>query len=169
MLISKGKSKKVLFGKSEIKKASKSNVKKDLDVLYSMVVRMESASLMGVCPCVSCGKPFFWNKIQNGHYIKRSECLYMIYSWVNTHPQCYNCNVNLGGNLLKYRIWMVEKYGEKEVLLLESKAKSGTKDFNTITEYEVLARECAKRVGIQCERLNYEPTQRQFTILNRWL
>jgi hypothetical protein len=66
--------------------------------------------------CVSCGG----KNQQAGHYIKKSICnLEFQYLRQNIHSQCIRCNVFLHGNLIEYRKWMVNKYGEAVVKEME--------------------------------------------------
>lgn len=160
------KAKKLIFGSAAINKMSTSKVKKDLDVLYSMVVRMEACSTMGVTNCVTCGKVAHWTKLQNGHFIKRSIAPALIFNRMNSHSQCVRCNVLLEGNRLSYVRYMNEKYGEVEVKNLEGLAN--IKGNITNADYTLMAKEYAKRVIAECERLDYQPTQAQLTIINRW-
>src|SRR5690242_3013885 len=75
------------------KKTPVSEIKKDLDVIYSCVVRMEPCNSEGVTFCVSCTRNFHWSKLQNGHFIKRSIAPSLIFNRGNSKPQCLRCNV----------------------------------------------------------------------------
>jgi hypothetical protein len=161
------KAKKLIFGSKDISKISKSKLKADLDIIYSMVVRMEHVNNEGYGLCCTCNKPFHFLKAQNCHYISRSIAPSLIFNRKNTAFGCSKCNVLMHGNMLKYHEFMLKKYGKLEVNMLN--ILSNTKITLSIGDYELMLKEYCKAFEIQCCRLNYEPTQRQLTILNRWL
>ena len=67
-----------------------------------------------------------------GHYITR---YYTSTRWdeTNVHPQCNNCNVNLGGNLERYKLRLIEVYGDKKPQELHRKSQQTTK----LYDYEI--------------------------------
>lgn len=72
--------------------------------------------------CISCGKPFPFQKLQGGHYIPASVCksMDMLFSEVNVNAECYGCNADFnGGHLIGMRRNLVEKYGEKTIRKME--------------------------------------------------
>ena len=72
--------------------------------------------------CCTCGKiyPAFGRGcLQAGHYISGRRNAYL-FDEKGCHAQCYNCNINLKGNTIKYRKFLVAKFGEKEVEKLEN-------------------------------------------------
>ena len=56
--------------------------------------------------------------MENGHFIDRRYNS-VRYNEFNCHPQCWDCNNRLRGNLQVYRERLVEKYGEYQVQILE--------------------------------------------------
>lgn len=60
--------------------------------------------------CITCGKRYHMKVLQAGHFIsgRRSATLF---SEKGTHAQCYNCNINLKGNLLEYRRQIIRLFG----------------------------------------------------------
>ena len=58
--------------------------------------------------------------MQCGHYVSRA-CLPLRYDEKNCNCQCPRCNVFLHGNLIDYRIALVEKYGDTVVDGLEAR------------------------------------------------
>ena len=76
--------------------------------------------------------------MDNGHYIKRSH-MGLRYSEMNCNLQCKHCNYVEQGNDVKYRQFLVDKYGETKVLLLEaskrSTAKLSANDIKVMTDY----------------------------------
>lgn len=93
---------------------NKKELAKRLDRLVSILVRGEE------CFCASCGKPLLWRKRQAGHFIPRAVKATR-WDLRNVHVQCAKCNVELGGNLDGYCLFMCKKYGEDFVWELEQK------------------------------------------------
>jgi hypothetical protein len=76
-------------------------------------------------PCISCRKPVRPDDYDAGHYIPAGSNSLLRFDEVNTNGQCaFYCNHSRSGNQVEYRKGLVEKYGEAEVLRLES--TSGT-------------------------------------------
>jgi len=148
------------------KKTLISELKKDLDVIYSCVVRMEGVDVCGYGNCVSCNTLQHWSKLQNGHFIKRSIAPAIIFERINTHPQCVRCNVLLEGNRLPYSRFMEQKYGKDKIALLEhlGQRKSNMGAF----EYQIMIQEYIELFLIQCARLNHTPTKIQQKIVDKW-
>lgn len=70
--------------------------------------------------CVSCG-----GKVeQAGHYFSQGSHSALRYNEANTNGQCIRCNLFLSGNLIYYRIGLVERIGEEEVKNLERMAQA---------------------------------------------
>lgn len=107
---------------------------KKLDEVFSQYIRLKFSDSNGVCRCISCGKPFFWTDIQNGHYMSR---VYRStrFDENNCRPQCMPCNVFLHGNISKYRKALVEELGDEIVDMVETKAWSVTAKY-TAYDYE---------------------------------
>jgi hypothetical protein len=71
-------------------------------------------------PCISCGNtnPV---KYDCGHYRTVGSCRELRFHPFNAHRQCSaNCNVNLSGNIIQYRIGLVMKIGAENVEWLEN-------------------------------------------------
>lgn len=68
-------------------------------------------------PCISCGKRL---ELQAGHYIAQGSCGLLRFNEENINGQCVGCNKFMHGNLINYRIGLVEKIGEKQVKYLEN-------------------------------------------------
>jgi hypothetical protein len=56
--------------------------------------------------CVTCGKP----TQHAGHYIRRGHKR-VRWNVKNIHGQCCGCNTFLDGNMDRYALFMIEKYG----------------------------------------------------------
>jgi hypothetical protein len=70
-------------------------------------------------PCISCGTTTseIWDA---GHYFKAELYTGLIFNENNVHKQCRKCNTYLGGNEIGYRKGLIDRFGEKFVLDLES-------------------------------------------------
>jgi len=128
-----------------------------LDKYFSEFIRLSAADENGLCQCVTCKKLKPWNKRKThaGHFIsKNSKTLRVRWDVENVHPQCYNCNTNLGGNQYEYSLFLDEKYGQGTAQKLKIKS---TKHFNPdifgmeahIKHYRDLVKVLKKSKGIK--------------------
>ena len=77
-------------------------------------------------PCICCGRES--TKVDAlgahgwdcGHYRSVGSAPHLRYDLRNLAKQCARCNVHLGGNLINYRIGLVNRYGESFVQELEA-------------------------------------------------
>lgn len=62
--------------------------------------------------CISCGRYAEGKNYHGGHFIAGSICgVTLFFSEINVNGQCYNCNINLGGNGALYALAMQKKHG----------------------------------------------------------
>lgn len=76
----------------------------------------------GLCNCYTCDKPKSYKEIQVGHWVEgHSNASYINEYYVR--PQCFYCNIQLGGNQGEFRDRMRKELGNERVdeLLRESK------------------------------------------------
>ena len=83
--------------------------------------------------CYTCGRTGLegsgWH---TGHFIPSSVCgVYLRYDLRNLRPQCYYCNINLGGNGSAYYRRMVLDNGQEYVDVL-------FRDKDTVTKGDIL-------------------------------
>ena len=84
--------------------------------LTSQYVRQsQSDPHTGIGQCVTCGEVKHYKELQAGHFIPQAQGNAVKWDLRNIHPQCYRCNINLGGNGAEYYPYMEEVYG-KEVI-----------------------------------------------------
>jgi len=69
--------------------------------------------------CFTCGKQLDKYSSDAGHFIPKSSCSDTMYDETNVHCQCVGCNRFKHGNLMKYTLRMIEKYGIEHVKELE--------------------------------------------------
>ena len=101
--------------------------------------------------CYTCGKNLE-NGVQchTGHFIPSSTGgAYLRYDLRNLRPQCYNCNINLGGNGSMFYRKLVEREGQDYVdEIFEDKQKSIKADWvfyqMKIDEYTKILEELRK-------------------------
>lgn len=76
--------------------------------------------------CISCGAEIY----HAGHYFNAGHFSSLRFNEVNVNGQCLRCNNFLHGNLIRYRQGLISKYGESEVLLLESASRHSVKKWS---------------------------------------
>lgn len=70
-------------------------------------------------PCISCGR-FHKGSYDAGHYRSVGAQPALRFNETNVHKQCVPCNQHRGGNIVEYRIRLIEKIGRVSVEWLES-------------------------------------------------
>ena len=91
-------------------------------------------------PCVSCGKVIN-GRVNASHFYNANNHHNLRFNEDNVHSSCITCNQFLSGNLLEYRMRLIEKIGQKRFNYLEenrSVVRKWTKDElkDLITEYK---------------------------------
>lgn len=69
-------------------------------------------------PCISCQR-FHSGQYHAGHYITVGSSPELRFEEDNCHKQCQPCNEHLSGNLIRYRVNLIEKIGLERVEWLE--------------------------------------------------
>lgn len=85
-------------------------LKKKLDDVFSIYIRLRDSDDNGIFRCISCGKPVFWKDGDNGHFINRQH-MSLRYSEKNCNAQCRYCNRLDEGNNVGYHKGLISKYG----------------------------------------------------------
>lgn len=91
--------------------------KKKANTAFSKYIRTRDAKGENFLLCITCDKPypaFGVGCAQAGHFIPGRHSN-VLYDERNAHGQCYNCNVNLKGNWVKYEAKMRELYGQEVI------------------------------------------------------
>lgn len=99
-------------------------------------------------PCISCGR-FHTGSFDAGHYRSVGAAPALRFDENNVHKQCVPCNQHKGGNIVEYRIRLVEKIGRFAVELLECEpppAKFTIDDAKAIKAHYVAKLKEAKRL-----------------------
>lgn len=81
--------------------------------------------------CISCNGQVE----QAGHYFSSGHYSSLTFSEINVNGQCVRCNCFLHGNLIHYRMGLINKYGERIVRQLEQDSEVRTYKY-TRTELE---------------------------------
>lgn len=69
-------------------------------------------------PCISCGR-FHDGAYDAGHYRSVGAQPALRFDEENVHKQCVPCNQHKGGNIIEYRIRLIQKIGQAAVDWLE--------------------------------------------------
>lgn len=122
---------------------SRADHMKDTQQAFNAWVRARDAAL----PCVSCGR-HHQGKYDAGHYRTVGSNPALRFEPLNCHRQCSPCNTRLSGNIVNYRIELVQRIGAEAVEWLEGphEAKKYTVDeLKAMTaEYRAKTRELKK-------------------------
>ena len=89
---------------------------KDLQRVFNEFIRLRDVDL----PCISCGR-YHKGQYHAGHYRSVGACPELRFNEDNVHKQCSACNSYLSGNILEYRLGLIEKIGLDRVEFLERK------------------------------------------------
>lgn len=103
---------------------------KEAQTWFNKFIRLRDDKL----PCVSCGR-FHDGQYHAGHYLTVGAHPELRFDEKNCHKQCSVCNNHLSGNLLNYRVTLIERIGLAEVERLEGpqeQIKLSIEDIKTI-------------------------------------
>lgn len=156
----------IAYGRQQIQKLTKSKIKADLNIIFSVWRRMVDADSQGIISCCSCNRLLHWHNSDNSHYISRAQAPGLVFDEVNTGAACRRCNGFLEGNATGYRENLIRKHGKERIELLESQRykKSGLGSF----EMKILLLAYIVKFKAECIRLDHEPNRAQAGVLKRW-
>jgi hypothetical protein len=95
-------------------------LKKKLDTIFSIYIRLKYADEELNVKCFTCDKVYHYKKIQNGHFYSRG-ILSLRYDEQNCRPQCYGCNIARSGNYIEYYKRLEKEIGKGGMDYLEYK------------------------------------------------
>jgi hypothetical protein len=95
-------------------------LKKKLDTIFSIYIRLKYADEDLNVKCFTCDKVYHYKKIQNGHFYSRS-ILSLRWDEQNCRPQCYGCNIARSGNYIEYYKRLEKEIGKGGMEYLEYK------------------------------------------------
>lgn len=87
---------------------------KEAQTAFNAFIRARDADL----PCISCGR-HHGGQYHAGHFRSVGAQPALRFNEANVHKQCAPCNNHLSGNVVEYRIRLVQKIGVAAVELLE--------------------------------------------------
>lgn len=127
-------------------------LKKELDGIFSVFVRLRDSDEHGNCTCISCGRVYPINVIQNGHYYTRNLNALRFHE-KNCNTQCFSCNCKRKGNYTGYTVGLINKYevGVIDELseLSRKTVKFSVQDYkDMIMEYSIKAMKIAKQKSL---------------------
>lgn len=131
------------------KKATTGQIKRFKTKLWELckkIIRLKYGNT-----CYTCGKNgLSGSSWQTGHFIPSSVVgAYLRYDLRNLRPQCYYCNINLGGSGATFYKNLVEREGQEYVdQIFKDKQKTIKADewwyISKIAEYEIYLQELQK-------------------------
>lgn len=130
------------------KKKTDSQLKKELDSVFSQYIRLLYATKDGMVTCCTCGCVKHWKEMQNGHYESR-QYLSLRYDDFNCFPQCVGCNIFKQGNYTEYARYLLRNFGPERLEYLNKKKQEITKYFpyqEKINQYKKLVHDLLKIV-----------------------
>ena len=98
-------------------------LKKKFWKVFSEYSRRKNADWQGYATCCSCGVTKKWQELDAGHYHPRTDGLSTFFEDKNVHAQCRGCNSFRHGNLARYAIFLIGKYGQGILEELEWKSR----------------------------------------------
>ena len=123
---------------------SKSAWAREAQAAVNTFIRLRDKDL----PCISCGR-YHQGSYDAGHYLSRGARPELRFDELNIHKQCVPCNQHLSGNIVLYRIALLEKIGAEGVAYLEGPhepKKYTIEDLKAIkAEYTAKAKELKAR------------------------
>jgi len=130
-----------------------SKLKKELDKIFSIFIRLRWATNEGLCQCVTCGKVSHYKKMQCGHFQSRRHHATR-WNEQNCAAQCISCNCFQQGQQYRFSLYLDGKYGEGTAQELEYLAKQITKisrsDYEeNISYYKDLVKKLKTEKGIE--------------------
>ena len=100
-----------------------SKLKKELDTIFSVYIRLREANEYGYCQCHTCGVVrHYKDGMQNGHFQSRKH-LSTRFDEENCQVQCVKCNMFSQGEQFKFGLNLDSKYGEGKAVELEFLAR----------------------------------------------
>ena len=87
---------------------------KEAQAAFNSYVRERDKAL----PCVSCGR-FHTGAYDAGHYRSTGAAPSLRFDEANVHKQCVPCNQHKSGNIIEYRLGLIQRIGIEEVERIE--------------------------------------------------
>ena len=114
--------------------------------LTSKYVRLREADEDGYNRCVTCGITKPWQELQAGHFVPQAQGNAARWDLRNINPQCFRCNINLGGNGAEYGPYIRDRYGDEGYRAI--RALAGVTRQMRRADYEEIIDDMATRLAI---------------------
>ena len=131
-----------------------SKLKKELDTIFSLYIRLRDATNEGLVQCFTCDKVNHYKSgMQNGHFQSRRHHSTR-WNETNCQVQCVKCNLYEQGEQFKFGMSLDGKYGEGKAAELGFLARQIYKvsrvDYEEkISYYKDLVEKLKKEKGIE--------------------
>ena len=127
----------------KVKLKTKAEWLKEAQAIFNQYIRLRDKD----APCISCHKTFDWNgQWHASHYRSVGASPELRFNELNVHKSCSVCNNYLSGNIMSYRIKLIEKIGISAVEHLESKHEANHYTIDDIKELKRIYREKVKEL-----------------------
>ena len=135
LFISKNKEKMINKGRAKIAKDERKEIKKAKEGLKTAgeYIKEAQAAVNRYIrardfnkPCISCGSMptndglIKGQRVDAGHFRSRGSASHLRFNLLNIHKQCVKCNRWLSGNVVEYRVRLIERIGLERVEALEN-------------------------------------------------
>jgi len=122
-----------------------SALKKQLDKIFSVFVRMRTADEQGYVTCFTCDKKDHWKKLQCGHFQSR-RYLPTRFHEQNCQVQCVKCNMFMQGQQYAFSKLLDLRYQEGTSERLERLSRTTVKFMRC--DYDELIKEYTAKVQL---------------------
>ena len=135
-------------------KKTVSKLKKELDTIFSIYIRLRSANEYGMVQCFTCGVVrHYKDGMQNGHFQSRKH-MATRFDEENCQNQCVKCNMFSQGEQFKFGLNLDAKYGEGTAEELEHLARTTLKISRVeyeqqIRYYKLIVENLKEKKGIE--------------------
>jgi len=120
-----------------------SKLKKELDKIFSLYIRLRKATPQGMTTCFTCGTQKHYKKMHAGHFMSRKH-LSTRWNEDNVQVQCPKCNLFGQGEQYTFGKLLDVRIDEGTADNLEQLARSTTKIMRH--EYEDMIKEYKKKL-----------------------
>ena len=97
-------------------------------------------------PCISCSQSPYKGQRHASHYRPRSVASQLSFNTWNIHASCSQCNNMKSGNLVPYRLELVERIGLERVEWLECNNELATYDIDYLKRVKRIFNKRARRL-----------------------
>jgi len=133
-----------------------SKLKKDLDTIFSIFIRLREANEFGYVQCFTCGKVAHYKTggMQNGHFMSRKNLSTRFSEDGNCEVQCIGCNIYRSGEQYLFSLRIDAKYGVGRAEELEHLSRttlkiSSAEYVEKISYYKNLVENLKEEKGIE--------------------